>query len=397
MNPRAAVIFGIIFPQMFILSMSPPTPGCSDAVHTCMSDLCRQEQALYGGICDDGACQIKGSAGCNMTIQAILDQYPSLQGCVCIWKEEEEEELCGSIQALATQCSLKTAQLKRSTLIEWQSSSLINHVLDDSGSCLDRLKTCVGDAVCNRFLAPVLQVCSEEQCDSLSCQQVTQQFYSSMPPAVAQLLVLCECEASDQSCLHMKTSLHSGTCGDSTWICQETIIQCAQDQTCRKLLKTFRERCWSSEEAQCSNTDLQYDECNSRMDPTLILGSDSECRSSFIATLGTILHHPCTCRGIYSEDLMMCNKIHDVFHNRSHFMKLLKKSSINPSTPPEINQSEDDLAWSNDYLLHIFAGLLLLGVVVVLPLAVISGIWLLRRKQKTKFHHPQKSSFVVIH
>lgn len=65
---------------------------------------------LPSSVCviQDEACQIKGSSGCNMSIQAVLDQYPSLQGCVCVWEEEEEEELCGSIQALATQCSPKT-------------------------------------------------------------------------------------------------------------------------------------------------------------------------------------------------------------------------------------------------------------------------------------------------
>lgn len=38
-----------------------------------------------------------------MTIQSVLDQFPSLRGCVCDW----QEELCGSIQALATQCHRK--------------------------------------------------------------------------------------------------------------------------------------------------------------------------------------------------------------------------------------------------------------------------------------------------
>ena len=55
---------------------------------------------------DDG-CRIKGSEVCNMTIQTALDQFPSLRGCVCAWKEEEGEELCDSIQALATQCQLQ--------------------------------------------------------------------------------------------------------------------------------------------------------------------------------------------------------------------------------------------------------------------------------------------------
>lgn len=42
-----------------------------------------------------------------MTIQTALDQFPSLQGCVCAW----EEELCDSMQALAAQCHRKPGAL----------------------------------------------------------------------------------------------------------------------------------------------------------------------------------------------------------------------------------------------------------------------------------------------
>ncbi len=104
---------------------------------------------------------------------------------------------------------------------------------DGAGSCLDQMKVCVSDAVCNRYLTPVLQACMAEQCDRGRCQQATEQFYGSMPHSVAEMLVMCECEASDQSCLHMKTALHSGTCGDKTWICQETVDECAEDSNCR--------------------------------------------------------------------------------------------------------------------------------------------------------------------
>lgn len=87
----------------------------------------------------------------------------------------------------------------------------------------------------------------------------------------------------------------------------------------RDLLKTFRTKCWSSEEAQCSDSDLRKDECFTQMDPALILGADSECKSAFLATLGTALHYPCTCKGVRSDDLLKCHVIHDVLHNRSHF------------------------------------------------------------------------------
>ncbi|KAM9364957.1 GDNF family receptor alpha-like [Pholidichthys leucotaenia] len=248
------------------------------------------------GLLDEG-CQIKGSATCNLTIQSILYQLPSLRGRVCAW----EEEICDSIQVLATQCHQRP-------------------VYDQAGSCVDQIGVCLSDSVCNRYLAPVLQACMGEQCNNDRCQQVTQQFYSSMPQNVAEMLVICECDTSDHSCLLMKTPLHSGTCGDNTWFCQETLNQCVEDSNCRYLLKSFQEKCWNAEEAQeCNYGDFETDECFTQLDPGLILGTNTECKKAFLATLGTALHHPCTCKGLHSDDLDTCNMIHDVLHNRSHF------------------------------------------------------------------------------
>ncbi|XP_070697642.1 GDNF family receptor alpha-like [Pempheris klunzingeri] len=311
---EAAVILGIVIPQIF--STSPPS-DCLAAVNTCMSDLCKSEQAFNGGICGDEGCQIKGSEVCNMTIQTALDHFPSLRGCVCAW----EEELCDSIQMLATQCHRKPVaqQRRRSTGMDWQSSTLSGYVYDGSGSCSDQMKVCVSDPVCNRYLIPVLQACMAEPCDRDHCQQVTEQFYGSMPHNVAEMLVMCKCEASDHGCLHTEAALHSGTCGQETWICQDRVNQCVDDSNCRDLLKTFQNKCWSPEEAQCSENDLQNDECFTQMDPALILGADAECKMAFLATLGTALHYPCTCKGMRNDELVTCAMIHDVLHNRSHF------------------------------------------------------------------------------
>lgn len=112
-------------------------------------------------------------------------------------------------------------------------ATFLSAVYDGAGSCLDRMGDCVRDAVCNRYLAPVLQACMSEQCDRDHCQQVIQQFYGSMPRNVAEMLVMCECEASDHSCVHMETALHSGTCGQEKWICQDTVNQCVEDSHCR--------------------------------------------------------------------------------------------------------------------------------------------------------------------
>ncbi|KAJ4948183.1 hypothetical protein JOQ06_019720 [Pogonophryne albipinna] len=135
----------------------------------------------------------------------------------------------------------------------------------------------------------------------------------------------------------------------------------------RYLLNSFRVKCWSPEEAHCSDRDLHNDECISQMDPALILGADSKCKKAFLDTLGTALHYPCQCKGMHNDDLLTCNLIHDLLHNRSHF----------------------------SYLLFAFATAVLVGVVVLVPLAVVSKIWMLRRRDKTKFHHPEKSNCAV--
>ncbi|XP_026164699.1 GDNF family receptor alpha-like [Mastacembelus armatus] len=388
---EAAVIFGIVIPQISSIGMLSVPPDCLAAVDTCMSDLCKSEQAFYNNICDDEGCQTKGSEVCNMTIQFVLDQFPSLRGCVCSWKGE----LCGSIQALATQCRTKpAAQQKWSSGMDWQSSHLIGTVYDGVGSCLDQMRACVSDSVCNRHLAPVLQACKADPCVSERCQQVTQQFYGSMPHNVAEMLVMCECDDLDQSCQDMKATLHTGTCGDEMWICQDTVNQCAHDSNCRHLLKTFQVKCWRSEESQCSGSDLQDIDCFTQMDPALILGTDSECKAAFLATLGTDLHHPCSCEGVGGHDLLTCNRIFHLFHNRSHFLPTWKPSN-DPPKPPGINEPEPNHTWIPDYLLYAFAIMLLVGVVVLMPLAVVTKIWMLRR-EKNKFHPLKKSSCVNV-
>uniref|UniRef100_G3NSL7 GDNF/GAS1 domain-containing protein n=1 Tax=Gasterosteus aculeatus aculeatus TaxID=481459 RepID=G3NSL7_GASAC len=312
---QAAVILGFIIPQIFSLSNSSPPSECLAALDTCMSNLCkREEEALYDDVCEDEGCPMKGLEVCNLTVQAALDRFPSLHGCVCAW----EEELCDSIQALATQCQHKPAQQRKSSVMDWQSSSLIDYVYDNSASCLAQITVCVSDTVCNRYLAPVLQACMA-QCDRDRCQLVTQQFYADMPHNVAEMLVMCKCDPSDHACWEMTSALHSGTCGAQTRICQDTVNQCVQDTGCRELLKSFREKCWGPEDGQCRDSDLQTDECITRMDPARI----------------------------------------------------------------------------HDYVLYAFATVLLVGVAVLIPLAVASKIWMLTKKEKTKYQPHQKSNCVL--
>ncbi|KAK2824207.1 hypothetical protein Q5P01_021382 [Channa striata] len=387
---ESAVILGIVFAQFSSNNFALEPSDCLTAADTCMSDLCKNKQEFFSGICDDEGCRIKGLEGCNMTIQSVLDQFPSLRECVCA----RQEELCGSIQALATECHRKPAtHQRRSTVVDWQSSSLMGHVYDGAGSCLDQITVCISDSVCNKHLAPVVQACVGHQCNRDHCQQETQRFYSSLPHSVAESLVMCECDDTDQSCVEMKTALHSGTCGDETWICQDTVKLCVNDNSCRELLKSFQDKCWSSEEAQCS--DLRSADCLTLMDPGLLLGADSECKMAFLATLGTVLHYPCSCKGLHNRDLLTCNMIHDVLHNRSHFMTS-QEITNGPSKPSELSQSDKGQILPTDYLMYAFATVLLVGLVVLMPMVVISKIWVSGRKDETQFHPLQKSNCVVV-
>ncbi|KAM9804193.1 GDNF family receptor alpha-like [Neosynchiropus ocellatus] len=164
----------------------------------------------------DGGCQIKDSMICNMTIKTVLDQFPSLRACLCV-EEEEEEELCGSLHDLATQCLPQAAY-------------------DSGGSCSDQVRACVSDSVCNRHLAPVLLACAADHCVPDQCQGATQNFYAQMPIGVAEMLAMCDCNPSDQSCMLMKWMLHSGACGQETRLCLETVDQCVTDSECRQVI-----------------------------------------------------------------------------------------------------------------------------------------------------------------
>ncbi|XP_076022093.1 GDNF family receptor alpha-like [Genypterus blacodes] len=386
----AAVMLGIIVCQISSIRLSSSPTDCLDDVNTCMSHLCKSEEAFYNGMCDvtDERCQIKGSKVCNLTIHNVMGRFPSLRGCVCAW----EGEFCDSIHGLAAQCQQKPAHQKRST-VNRQSSGLPHHALDGDGSCLNQMGVCLQDVTCNKYLAPVLKECTADYCNNTLCQQVTRQFYTSVPFNMAEMLVMCECDASHQDCLYMKNILHSGTCENKDWICLDAVNQCVKDWDCRNLLKSFQSKCWIAADAQCSGGDLGSFDCISQMDPALILGVDPECKMAFVATFGTALMYPCTCKGLHSDDLVKCSILQDILHNRSHFM-IPRKQSEDPHEPPKGHESEQPDRWVTDYLLHAFAYVLLAGVVLLLLIAVLGRVWVLKKRNKRKAHPPQKSHFV---
>uniref|UniRef100_A0A8C6SLB9 GDNF/GAS1 domain-containing protein n=1 Tax=Neogobius melanostomus TaxID=47308 RepID=A0A8C6SLB9_9GOBI len=292
-----------------------------------------------------------------MSLASVLGQFPSLRACVC----EQEADLCDSIPALLAQCHQKPAvQWQRISKNDWQLSTLLDMDHDASESCLESIRRCLGDSVCNRLMAPVLQQCMGLNCEHHRCQEATVSFYRSMPLHIAQLLVMCQCQDSDEACVRMSSALHSGTCGAERRSCLHTARQCVGDTGCRRQLSVLQSRCWRSVEPHCLNN-LHTDECFSQMKPALILGAYTECQSAFLDTVGTTLHFPCTCEGLLSPDLQTCAIIHEVFHNRTPFIKQWKDSKA-PTKPPD--RSDDILFDWSDYLLSGFACLLLMGITV---------------------------------
>ncbi|KAK0133675.1 GDNF family receptor alpha-like [Merluccius polli] len=317
------------------MGMLSRSADCLATRDTCISDLCRdtqqQQPAVIAPACGDDGCQIKGLEVCNMSVRAILERFPSLERCMCVWAVEEEEEveeevgLCLALQALATQCHQSPAMQKRSAPsdMDWKDSSLIGVAYDRGGSCLERMTLCVRDKVCNQNLVPLLQACSRAgQCNRTRCRGTALRFYGGMPAAVGDLLVMCECEPWEKDCQHMAVTLHSGTCGGDTWSCQEGVSHCLGDWSCRKRLKSFIFKCWNAESVPCGEDDAN-EECISQMNPALLLGGEAECRAAFLALMGTPVQYPCTCTGLFAGERQRCNTLSNILHNRSHFGHLL--------------------------------------------------------------------------
>lgn len=109
------------------------------------------------------------------------------------------------------------------------------------------------------------------------------------------------------------------------WLKWQTLTPC---DTCllllnRSLLKKFQAKCWSFEYLDCGDGDFVGSDCLTSMDPAHILGADPECKQAFTATLGSVLHAPCSCKGMQGKEQQTCHRIHDVFHNRSLFRELV--------------------------------------------------------------------------
>uniref|UniRef100_A0A8C8EUT8 GDNF/GAS1 domain-containing protein n=1 Tax=Oncorhynchus tshawytscha TaxID=74940 RepID=A0A8C8EUT8_ONCTS len=391
--------------------------SCLSALHSCQkSHHCALVYKKLKDSCQKGKklCNSPSSQRHCLSLWMEL-QSTSLSNCTCtqsrrkcqgIWSVVNNNScIQNALEALAStglhdlkdrsntrkKLTVHIAQQKKSSTVDWKSSSLKEYVHDIDGSCLQQMTICLHDDVCNRQMVPLVQTCLAKQCNSTHCRQVTQQLYAGLPYNIAEMFVLCECDPGDPDCLHMKEGLHSGTCGEHleearTQICLEIFDNCLGEVLCRNRLEALLSNCWDTEDTPCS--DFAMDECTSLLDPALILGGDAKCRMALIATMGTTLQHPCTCGGLHSKDLYKCNMMREVLHNRTHFMSPVKKEST-PYVPPPMSESESGYEWLSDQLLNVFAYILLVAV-VLLGVMIVFHIRKHKGNKKPQFHPPDK-------
>ncbi|KAK7140743.1 hypothetical protein R3I94_013122 [Phoxinus phoxinus] len=290
---------------------------------------------------------------------------------------------------------------------------------------------CLGEESCNRRMVPFVQECNAYQCNLSQCRQATRQFYSALPHAVAERLVFCDCDREDQECQQMKASLHSGSCASdpsqTPWTCLEVLDRCSGDASCRQIFNRYLSRCFGAEDAAY---DLPSEWLN-LINPDIFIGEDLQCRVAFVETMGSILHHPCTCDGLHLHDQYKCNELKQIFQDKSFFKLSKTKENVRhresnmrrqptnePSTDQEwlagetdqhgptnvlrngqqpTNESRVKQQWLSDQLLHllIYVSALTLVVLFVVSLVLLRLRRIHQAADKSTFETNQSKSLTL--
>ncbi|KAL1263488.1 hypothetical protein QQF64_006227 [Cirrhinus molitorella] len=272
---------------------------------------------------------------CNATLQMMLSRSPALGQCVCPGPDP-----CSTLQQLYSQCQHHWAQENKHLEVEWQASDHKGHEHHTNRSCLEEIVACLGEKSCNSQMVPFVQECNAYRCNPGQCREALRQFYSALPHNVAEKLVFCDCDREDQECQQIKASLHSGSCaGDQSqtpWTCLEAIDSCSEDALCRQILSRYLSKCFGEKESAYDTTS----EWLSRLDPDFFLGHDLQCRVAFVETMGSILHHPCTCDGLHHHDRYKCNELKQILQDRSLFTLSGTKENTRRGESPEFNSGQ---------------------------------------------------------
>ncbi|XP_035256910.1 GDNF family receptor alpha-like [Anguilla anguilla] len=312
-----------------------------------------------------------------LKLQALLQDNPCIRA-----------ELESSAQPLpkAMQQNMGKVKAKKDSKPDWQRSGLLKEARDAARSCLRAMTACVYDEVCNGQLAPLVRACSGSPCQDAACGRATGRFYRALPPAAADLLAFCGCDAADPDCLRVRADLQSGTCPGRPApppTCLEVYDRCMLEPQCRQRYRTFQSRCLGEgEETPCRAHD-----CLRPPDPDLIAGGDAECRRAFVGTMGTAIQEPCTCDGVQNSHLLHCRRIRQVFQDRRVFVSHLNKAVSSHHTTLE-NVSQLNVHRFSDQLFFALVCVLVIVLILMVVITVLSTSGLCRGTEKAKCHPP---------
>ncbi|XP_056617378.1 GDNF family receptor alpha-like [Triplophysa dalaica] len=335
--PRHSYSMRAIKPALFasylLFQVVCTSTACTSHISACVSRrFCKNEQEFLTHICDfkDGRSQVTDPKVCNNTLQMTLTRSPALGECLCY-----SSVSCSTLQQMCSQCQHHLAQENKKHDAEWQTGG---HKINRS--CLEEIMACIEDEMCNRKMVPFVQACSAHQCKPLQCRQATGHFYSTLPLNRAETMVFCECDREDQECQEMKDSLHSGSCvtdeSQTPWTCLEMLDSCTGDVLCRQRINRYLSDCFGAVEAPLDHQHSASDWLQ-LLDPDFFLGEQQQCRVAFVATMGSVLQNPCICDRLHHQDLHKCNRLQQLFQNKSLFKLSRTKETLRHKLSDEIN------------------------------------------------------------
>ncbi|XP_032877595.1 GDNF family receptor alpha-like isoform X1 [Amblyraja radiata] len=241
-----------------------------------------------------------------------------------------------------------------------------------SMSCLKVTEQCIKDQdVCNRHLTPQKKACPQarKQCNLEDCHRAIRSFYTKISPDLAQMLVFCGCNPSDDLCLQAKETLHNNTCAnymDTVPTCLHLREKCLAEDVCRSRYELFQVKCWGHLMGMCSQ---EYD-------PSCLSGlswnewtckADAECMAAYISTRGTLLQVQCTCNGITRDDQPFCELFQHMLNHQVCFTQV-----SSPAVEAEASQMEEELSVTRTQMK--LSGITICAITYVCVVTLVLGV-----------------------
>ncbi|XP_040523432.1 GDNF family receptor alpha-like isoform X2 [Gallus gallus] len=216
-----------------------------------------------------------------------------------------------------------TDNISMETKLQWSLSSLPKQAYTANRSCLDVNMDCVEDEVCNKQLSLYLKVCSvNKKCNMEECQAAMRFFYHNMPFEVAQMMTFCDCIQPDESCHSAKELLHGKPCAITSAplpSCLSVIHMCEENELCRKIFKTFWDKCWRHVTKECYDDEACLE---TLIKDDMPCSANADCKAAYISNWGTMLHVECTCQNSPPAEQSLCKLFHHMLHSTSCFSQL---------------------------------------------------------------------------